>query len=144
MQETSAACCCALKVLWEQALNSCFSFSFDFSKPVSFFQCSCCLFVRHLSFFHLFFFFLCFLEETSNNNNHGSGAPGGLKIGIAYQIPWLRGEEKVTHKQSAVGTKWRRHHKQHHQCQSTFTSTSEATSKGWPKGQSKGRPIGRP
>ena len=43
-------------------------------------------------------------NNNNNNNNHGSGAPGGVKNEISnYQLPRLRGEEKVTHKQSVVG-----------------------------------------
>ena len=42
--------------------------------------------------------------NNNNNNNNGSGAPGGVKNEISnYQLPRLRGEEKVTHKQSVVG-----------------------------------------
>ena len=48
----------------------------------------------------------CCGKTNDNNNNNGSGAPGGrVKNEISnYQLPRLRGEEKVTHKQSVVGT----------------------------------------
>ena len=42
--------------------------------------------------------FLFFFEKSNNiNNNHGSGAKGRVKNEISnYQLPWLRGEAKVT------------------------------------------------
>ena len=46
----------------------------------------------------LAFVFCFFLEKTSDiNNNHGSEARGRVKNEISnYQLPWLRGEAKVT------------------------------------------------
>ena len=55
-------------------------------------------------FFFLFFSFLKKTNNNNNNNNNGSGAPGGVKNEISnYQLPRLRDEEKVTHKQNVVG-----------------------------------------